>query len=488
MDTGLRLALPSTLCAHPVAESTSLAKKRPVRRLPAPAFSFTARGMTGPAHEGDNSGEGFRRVLKNIGWLLGGKGFGAGCSLIYLAILSRSLGLKDFGHFSLIFGTAQALVAIAGFQTWQTIVRFGAADVLARKWDRFGRLSVLGGLIDAAGATMGCLMAGAAIYGLSGALELNPAYVDMAFLFSCALLWARVSAPLGVIRVLDRYDLAVGVGAITPGARLLAAIAIWLTGPSVGRFLLAWAVIELSVAALYWVVAWRLRPDALRLSRLKDWRHTVKEHPGIVTFLGITYANTTVVAVLHQGPLLAVGYFLGTSAAGVYRIADQLAQGLSKLATVVAQALYPEVNRQRHGSSLREFRKLVRRVNLLVVGTGVLVVALALLLGEELLVLIGGDDFARGAAVLVPLAIGASFELASVSYEPVLHSTGRASYPLFVRLVGVAALAVGIAALVGAGPVGAGWAVAMASALIYLAMSLTVWLVLRSIVRRGVHA
>ncbi len=440
--------------------------------------------MTGPADDRDHSGEGFRRVLKNIGWLLGGKGFGAVCSLVYLAILSRSLGLRDFGHFSLIFGTAQALVAIAGFQTWQTIVRFGTPDVVAGKWDRFGRLAVLGGLIDAAGAAMGCIMAGAAIYGLSATLELNPVYIDMAFLFSCALLWARVSAPLGVIRVLDRYDLAVGVGAITPAARLLAAVAIWLTGSSVGRFLLAWAVIELAVAALYWIVAWRLRPDALRLSKLRNWRHTIEEHPGILRFLGITYANTTVVAVLHQGPLLAVGYFLGTSAAGVYRIADQLAQGLSKLATLVAQALYPEVNRQRHGSSLRGFRRLVRRVNFLVIGTGMLVATLAVLLGEELLVLIGGGDFALGAAVLVPLAIAASFELASVSYEPVLHSTGHASYPLFVRLLGVVVLAIGISAFVGAGPVGAGWAVAVASAAIYLAMSVTVWLVLRGIARR----
>ena len=59
------------------------------------------------------------RMLANLGWLIGGKGFGAICSLVYLAILTRTLGLKDFGHFSLIFGTSQALIAVAGFQTWR---------------------------------------------------------------------------------------------------------------------------------------------------------------------------------------------------------------------------------------------------------------------------------------------------------------------------------------------------------------------------------
>ena len=57
------------------------------------------------------------RMLANTAWLLGGKGFGAVCSLVYLAILARSLGLKDFGHFSLIFASAQALIAFVGFET-----------------------------------------------------------------------------------------------------------------------------------------------------------------------------------------------------------------------------------------------------------------------------------------------------------------------------------------------------------------------------------
>lgn len=69
------------------------------------------------------------RMLTNTVWLLGGKGFGAICSLLYLAILTRTLGIKGFGHFSLIFGTSQALVALAGFQTWRIVVRYGAEYV-----------------------------------------------------------------------------------------------------------------------------------------------------------------------------------------------------------------------------------------------------------------------------------------------------------------------------------------------------------------------
>ena len=145
---------------------------------------------TGAAKAGGPSP--LRRILANTAWLLGGKGFGALCGLAYLAILTRSLGLKDFGHFSLIFGTAQALIALASFESWRVVIRFGAEYVHRAQWDRFGRLAMLCGLLDAIGAMLGSLIAMVVILGFAEALDLNPDYVDPALWFACAMLWALV--------------------------------------------------------------------------------------------------------------------------------------------------------------------------------------------------------------------------------------------------------------------------------------------------------
>ena len=426
-----------------------------------------------------------KSILRNAGWLLGGKGFGAVSSLLYLAILSRSLGVKDFGHFALIFGLAQTVVALAGFQTWQTIVRFGAPHLAAGKDEAFGRLSVFGGLIDAVGATIGCLVTVLGFRLFGAMFDVNPAYDDAAVLFICAMLWARVSAPYGIIRALDRFELTVIVGAITPAARLLAAIGIWLAGASVYRFLIAWAAIEFVTAGALWLAAYRLRPELLQLSHLREWRRTLQENPGIAKFLGITYANTSVLAVIHQGPLLAVGYLFGTSAAGVYRIADQLAKGLGKLATLLSDAVYPEVNKQLHATPAAQFRKLIRQVSVSVLIISVIVVVLAFTLGDDLLILIAGEDFGAGAVVLVPLVLAASFELASVSYESVLHSVGKPHYQLFTRIGVLAAMAILVFALPHDSSLGVGWSVAAAHGLEYLVMTVVIMLVLRTLVRRS---
>ena len=410
------------------------------------------------------------RIFANTAWLLGGKAFGAVCGIAYLVILTRTLGLKGFGHFSLIFATAQALIAIAGFQSWQIVVRYGAPHVHAGEWREFGRLGMFCGMLDAIGAAFGCLLAWLLIYHSDGLIHINPQYVDPAFYFCCAMQWSRVSAPTGIVRALDRFDMAVYVEALVPIGRLAAAAAIWASGPTVVKFLIGWAVVDLIAAAAYWIMARRLCPDAVRVSYARDWRQAIANNPGIKQFALITYAASTLEAIMRDGPLLAVGAFVGTRAAGLYRLAAQLSQALSKLSTLLTRAVYTEIARARISSEPEEFRRLAVQTSLIAAGAGAVVVTIAVLVGGQLLALLGGDAFAGGANILIPLAIAASFDLASVAFEPVLHSTGLARYALVARAVAVAAMAVAMIFLVRYGAVGIAWAVAVGGVVSFLAL------------------
>ncbi|HUQ14246.1 MAG TPA: oligosaccharide flippase family protein [Novosphingobium sp.] len=410
------------------------------------------------------------RILGNTAWLLGGKGFGAVCGLLYLAILTRSLGLKGFGHFALIFGTAQALIAIAGFQTWRVVVRYGAPHVHSRDWRGFGQLSMLAGALDAIGAVIGCGIAWLVIYHSGGLVHVNPKYVDPAFWFCCAMLAAVVSAPTGIVRALDRFDMAVYVEALVPLGRLAAAVGIAATGPTVVKFLIAWAAVDLLEAAAYWVMAKYLCPQAVRVSHLRHWRHALRDNPGVERFFAITYTASTLEAVVRYGPLLAVGALIGTRAAGLYRLAGQLSQALSKLSTLLTRAVYAEISRARVASAAAEFRKVAVQTSLIAGAAGMVVVAVALIAGGDLLKALGGAEFRSGGRILIPLAVAASFDLASVAFEPVLHSTGLARYALIARALAVIALGAALSAFIGFGAEGIAWAVAVGGAVSYLTM------------------
>ncbi|ALE16577.1 hypothetical protein AMC99_01283 [Altererythrobacter epoxidivorans] len=420
------------------------------------------------------------RMLTNVAWLVGGKGFGAVCSLIYLAILTRSLGLKDFGHFSLIFGTAQALIAIAGFQTWRTVVRFGVQHIHDGDWDGFGRLSMMAFILDVVGALIGCAIAYVVFYHFAAELSLNPRLIDTAFWFNVAALWALVSAPTGIVRALDRFDIAVYVEAIVPAGRLIAAAVIALTGPSLARFLIAWAIIDLFEAAIYWIVARRLSPQSIRFKFLGSAFQARHENPGLIRFFGITYLSATLEAVFRHGPLLAVGYFVGTSAAGIYRLAHQLAQGLSKLSGLLSRAAYAEIARARVASAAQEFRRLAWQTTRLAGVGGALVVIFVSAVGGHILALLGGEEFRMGYTILIPLTVVSSIELASVAFEPVLHSTGRARLSLLARFFTVLTAGIALVILVQHyQEQGVAWALVIGAAVGYVVMGLMAYLTLK---------
>lgn len=409
-----------------------------------------------------------QRILTNTAWLLGGKGFGALCGLAYLAILTRSLGLKDFGHFSLIFGTALALTGITGVQSWRTVVRYGAAHVHEQEWDRFGRLGMFCGILDVLGAIAGCLIAFVMIYGFGNALDLNPAYVDKAFWFCCGMVWALVSAPTGIVRALHRFDTAVYVEATVPIGRVIAASIIWMTGPSVGKFLFAWVLIDLLEAACYWAMARKLCPQAVRLRHLRDWRKVLDENPGLIRFFLFSHVTVTLDAAVRFGPLLAVGGLVSTRAAGLYRLASQITQALGKLSMLLTRVVYAEVSHARVAAKAAEFRKLAWQTSLIAAAAGAIIVGIAYFAGGQLLVLLGGEEFRSGAVILMPLAIAASLELASVAFEPVLHASGRPGHALLARVVTVIAMGGGILMARGTGAEGIAWAASFAAASGYL--------------------
>ena len=51
------------------------------------------------------------RLIRNIGWLLTGRGVNAVLSIVYLALATRTLGLDHFGYFAIILALGQTVTA-----------------------------------------------------------------------------------------------------------------------------------------------------------------------------------------------------------------------------------------------------------------------------------------------------------------------------------------------------------------------------------------
>lgn len=379
------------------------------------------------------SGGFLRRLFKNLGWLLGGKAAGAILSLVYLGFATRSLGPQAFGTFALIFTYGQVVGNFAQFQSWQLMIRFGAGHLEQNRPDRLGRLVVFGALMDMGSAivsaSVGFLMART----VGHFLGWSNADSDSAAWFSLSLLFGMRATPTGLLRLFDKFDALTFAETMTPIIRFLGAAIAFLFLPTIGAFLIVWAVSELAASITLWCLAIRALHDR-NIHPALSWPHgATVENPDIWRFAWLSNATSAVNAVWQQCGTLAVGRETGAAAAGGFRIAFQIAQGMAKPALLLGRVVYPEFARQGASTNLAA---TLWRSSLSAGVAGAAMIALTALLGQWAITAIAGARYAGAAPTLLLLSIAAAIDLCGFALEPALLALGRAGYALIARALG----------------------------------------------------
>lgn len=381
-----------------------------------------------------------RAIARNLGWMLASRSVLAVLSLIYLAIVTRTLGLGSFGRFALIVGASQALAVFVGFQTWQIIVRYGAEHIRTGDERRLARLLQACGLLDACSALVGTVLAVLVIVNWGEALGVRPVHARAAVLFTAVQLLTIRSTPLGILRLRDRYSLAALADSVTPLARLAGAVAAAVMMPTITGFLLAWGLAEVLTAATYWWLVARTGDLELITRRDIGLGGAIREHPGIVRFAIGTNANSTLGLSSKQIPLLLVGGIGGVASAGAFRLALQLAQALTKLAQLVARAAFPEFVRAMGAGGMQRIGSLLWRSCLLVAVVAPIVFLIIVGAGKPALTLMGGSEFAIAYPVLIWLGAAGCIDLMTAGFEPLLMAANRTGRTFLARLAGTAVL------------------------------------------------
>jgi O-antigen/teichoic acid export membrane protein len=412
----------------------------------------------------------FRAAARNLGWLLASRGVLAVLSLFYLGIATRALGVEGFGRFALITGAAQTLATLVAFQTWQIIIQYGVAPHAAGDRGALGRLFRGCALLDLAGALVGALLAWAILSIWAEALGIAPTLERATLIFSIVQLLTVRSTPLGILRLRDRFALSALADSVTPAARFLGAIAVWLIHPTVQGFLVAWGVAEVLTAAVYWILVAR-QGDLRLMWGARGSRSLPAEHPGIVRFAVSTNASATLGLSSKQLPLLLVGATAGPAAAGVFRLASQIAQGLGKLSQLISRAAFPEVVRTLRDAPPEALARLIRRLFLGSIVAAGAIMLLVMVAGKPVLSLVGGREFRHAWTMLLWLALAGCLDLTATGVDTVLTAMRRAGRVFAIRLAGVAAM-VAMAMLVAPiyGATGIAMAVTTASAVVALLM------------------
>lgn len=416
----------------------------------------------------------FSRLARNIGWLLGGKGWGGLFSLFYLAAAARALGPVQFGVFALILTYAQLVANLIQFQSWKGVIRFGATHFTANRPDRLARLLGYTAVLDWSTAIAGMIVAALGVFAVAPQFGWSHDVQVQAAAFAAGLLLTTGGTPSGMLRLFDRFDLLTYSEAVSPAIRLIGAIIAWITGGGVAAFLVVWVVAALIQTIATWIAAVAIHRTRLSIGA-RAFRLAIKENPGLWKFMWQASLSSSLGFLWLQTGILAVGAVAGPAIAGGFRLADRIASALAKPTETVTRALYPELARLVAGEDHARVRWLFKRTVVVSAIIAVLLVLLCATEGRLILELVAGSRFTFAQPFLVILSISAAIDVAGFALEPILNAHGKAAEVLHARIAGaIVYLLLLVALLPAIGPVGAAVAAAASCALMVGQLALSV--------------
>lgn len=340
--------------------------------------------------------------------------------LILAAVLTRSVGLAEFGLYCVVLVLMEFAARIAVFGTDVLIVKTvstrepGADELTANAlaWRALASVSV-------------CvlLVAGAAWFRPSSLLPWLIATMGLGMV-------AQVLSDtyLSQVRGMERVHLAGYVQMLCHGVGLaLALVAVWT-----GLGLIGVAVAYTLRAILFFLCG------ALLCHVLKCPVHFSLRLPVIRSLLkrGAPIAGGRVLAVLYLGAgILAMERFCGEEAAGMFAGAMKIFEACTALGMLAAIAAFPTISRlhKEDGDSLRALVCFLFRT---IAWVGLPLCVLVALNAEQVLVLLFGQEFTGQGMTLVILAAAMPFSFSYVLVERMAYAANDQKRAMIIRAVG----------------------------------------------------
>ncbi len=393
-----------------------------------------------------------RRVLRNTGLLGAGKAAGALLHLAGLILTARLLGPTGFGTLILVRSYAQSASGLTKFQSWQTLIHFGATRADAGDRGGFRDLSAFTLAADAATGLLTAILAAMLAPVIGPPLGLDAAAVTLAQLYCLVIPLLASATPTGILRIFDRFDQMSWQSVLTPAIRLAGIGVAAGFGAPLRALILAWLASDILGELYLWLQGWReMKRRGFAGGPMPSARRALDANRGLLRFSLASNASATLSQSLAPLFTLLVGALLGSAAAGLYRIAQVVLDAVAAPAELAMRSFFPEVTRLRRRDSAL-FARAIRNAVLLSAGLGVVLALVVALAGPGLLVAGMGRDYAQVGPILQIVALGFAPVLAVFPVETALLATGRAGSILIARSV-AAAIAFAAAALL-AGPLG----------------------------------
>jgi O-antigen/teichoic acid export membrane protein len=402
-----------------------------------------------------------RQFVQNVGLLTAANGVGAILSFAQAIVVARWLGPESYGVVALVMSYPNLLFSVLDAKSAQASVKYLGEFSARNESERAVAMCKLGYAMDMGIALLSFLLVIATAWWAEERIVHTPGVAWLMILFAASFLpRSLASTSRAVLTTLGRFSLLACVESLSVVLRVTLVLTLVLVGYGVAGVVLG-SAIGLAVQGITLAVLGcrDIRQSWGTSTFSGSWSALKGRFREILRFVLYTDLNALVGVVVKQLDLVCLGYFIGPTEAGYYRLAKSIAGIVHGLVRPLETVAYPRLASLWGTKRFSEMRRAVQRY---AVGLGIpicILVLASLLLLPTLIRLAVGNEYLPATILSQMLLVGGAIAVALFWVRPLYLATGRVRFWFFLGLLNssfaIVAYPVG-AVLLGAKGVAAG--------------------------------
>ena len=388
----------------------------------------------------DPAGRMQRLRLVSISHLLSGNIGSALLALGATALTARALGPLDYGLLALTLAYTRAVERLVTFQSWQPLIKYGAALTGPEHRDDLRALLKFGLLLDIGGALLAWAAAVAVALIAAPRLGWSPATLHTLLIYSLVLPFNLNGMATAVLRIFGRFRTAAYGPMVGAGARLLLCAAALAAGKGLLVFAAIWMLTQIIGALAVLAFAFRvLRENGINGILRAPLAGVTQRFDKLWSFAWSSNLSLTIRSSAQQFDVLIVGALAGPAEAGLYHIAKRAGRLAEQVGTQVQAVVYPDIARLWAGGAVKAIADLVWQVEWLLLSVGVTLIAFFYVAATPLLRWTAGPEFVAAAPLLTVQMVAVTLAMAGSGARAGLLAMGRQNQVMAAVLAGTAA-------------------------------------------------
>ena len=367
-----------------------------------------------------------RNVMKRGLTVFAGRSVGQLASLVSVAVLTRRLGPEQFGVLALIRTVAGLTEAYANFNTWQAVLKYGAAAVVAGKRDDVRRILKLAMLIDVSTAMLAAVVIVALACVIPSLFGFSTHESLLCALYALTVLTRVAGTCDGIYRICNAYRSQAIGDAFQAAAPAVAVVIAGLCHAGLEGMVVALVCGEIAGNLVDMTIAFLVASQHgyggwPRIS-LVDAR---VRFPGILHFIFASSGQLTVKKTQNEFDMIVVGSMLGQFASGLFKLVKQLGRIPALAFMPLEQVLFADLAHHAAAHDYQGFQRLLRRFTGIVFLGALGAWAVVALTAHPLVQALAGEKFLDAVPALRIYLLAMAITVANAPAQRALIVLGR---------------------------------------------------------------